>query len=563
MRTWPAKPAATVRERLEAHRANPCCNACHGVMDPLGFALENFDAVGRWRERDREAGSADRRVRRAAGRHAARRPDDAAQRAAREARAVRADVDREADDVCARPDGRVPRHADRARHRARRRGARTTVLVDRAGHRRTASQFQMQARRCRRATRSRRVAPSSAMRADRWPTWLNTMPRTHRGGSTCSSPRKHLSRRTFLRGLGASHGAAVAGRDDSGGHGAGANRRRSEAAHRLHLLPARRGHGRMDADRDGARLRAAADPGAARAVQGADDGRQQPAQQGRARARRAHGQSGHVARLHDRRQAARRRAEQRASRPTRSPRSTSVRTRRSRRSSLRRERRRAAAAATRSSAAASARPSRSAARRSRCRWSTTRARCSIACSARAIPRTSARRSSRRPSSLLDLVTRERRVAARQARRRRTVRWSSEYLDSVREIERRVQKHGGPRHLRHRPAGRAGRRAGRVRQAARDDVRYDRARVSGGSDARGHVHDGGGSQHAARTTRSACRMRSIRCRTTRTIPTKLERLANVQTYHTKMFARLPREAWRTRRTVTARCSIIPSCCTAAT
>ena len=45
----------TVRERLEAHRENPTCNACHGVMDPLGFALENFDAIGRWRTKDRDA----------------------------------------------------------------------------------------------------------------------------------------------------------------------------------------------------------------------------------------------------------------------------------------------------------------------------------------------------------------------------------------------------------------------------------------------------------------------------------------------------------------------------
>jgi hypothetical protein len=47
--------ASTVRARLEAHRTNPSCNACHGVIDPLGFALENFDAVGRWRVIDREA----------------------------------------------------------------------------------------------------------------------------------------------------------------------------------------------------------------------------------------------------------------------------------------------------------------------------------------------------------------------------------------------------------------------------------------------------------------------------------------------------------------------------
>jgi len=51
------EPASTVRERLEAHRVNPSCNGCHGIIDPLGFALENFDAVGRWREKDRDAGA--------------------------------------------------------------------------------------------------------------------------------------------------------------------------------------------------------------------------------------------------------------------------------------------------------------------------------------------------------------------------------------------------------------------------------------------------------------------------------------------------------------------------
>jgi hypothetical protein len=48
----------SVRERLEMHRANPVCATCHDVMDPLGFALENFDAIGRWRTRE-EAGPID------------------------------------------------------------------------------------------------------------------------------------------------------------------------------------------------------------------------------------------------------------------------------------------------------------------------------------------------------------------------------------------------------------------------------------------------------------------------------------------------------------------------
>ena len=42
----------TLRARLEQHRANPTCFACHGVMDPLGFALENFSAVGQYRSDD-------------------------------------------------------------------------------------------------------------------------------------------------------------------------------------------------------------------------------------------------------------------------------------------------------------------------------------------------------------------------------------------------------------------------------------------------------------------------------------------------------------------------------
>ena len=42
----------TVRERMEEHRTNPQCAACHKIMDPIGFSLENFDAVGAWRVND-------------------------------------------------------------------------------------------------------------------------------------------------------------------------------------------------------------------------------------------------------------------------------------------------------------------------------------------------------------------------------------------------------------------------------------------------------------------------------------------------------------------------------
>jgi hypothetical protein len=48
----PGAPPKSLRERMEQHRSNPVCATCHASMDPLGFALENFDATGRWRTTD-------------------------------------------------------------------------------------------------------------------------------------------------------------------------------------------------------------------------------------------------------------------------------------------------------------------------------------------------------------------------------------------------------------------------------------------------------------------------------------------------------------------------------
>jgi hypothetical protein len=50
----PGQQAKTVRERMEQHRSKPGCLGCHGVMDPLGLALENFSAVGQYRTHDQE-----------------------------------------------------------------------------------------------------------------------------------------------------------------------------------------------------------------------------------------------------------------------------------------------------------------------------------------------------------------------------------------------------------------------------------------------------------------------------------------------------------------------------
>ena len=47
-----AEDTASLRERLEIHRSNPSCAGCHKIMDPIGLGLDNFDAIGRWRDKD-------------------------------------------------------------------------------------------------------------------------------------------------------------------------------------------------------------------------------------------------------------------------------------------------------------------------------------------------------------------------------------------------------------------------------------------------------------------------------------------------------------------------------
>jgi len=48
----PVSAPTSLRQRLEQHRANPSCASCHAVMDPIGFALENYDLIGKWRDTD-------------------------------------------------------------------------------------------------------------------------------------------------------------------------------------------------------------------------------------------------------------------------------------------------------------------------------------------------------------------------------------------------------------------------------------------------------------------------------------------------------------------------------
>ena len=60
--TKPGSAPPTIRERLAQHRRDPVCSSCHSVIDPPGFALENFDAIGGWRTVDEvgQAGGCDR-----------------------------------------------------------------------------------------------------------------------------------------------------------------------------------------------------------------------------------------------------------------------------------------------------------------------------------------------------------------------------------------------------------------------------------------------------------------------------------------------------------------------
>jgi hypothetical protein len=48
----PAEPGLSTRERFAKHTSVPACASCHRLIDPLGFALEHFDELGRWRETD-------------------------------------------------------------------------------------------------------------------------------------------------------------------------------------------------------------------------------------------------------------------------------------------------------------------------------------------------------------------------------------------------------------------------------------------------------------------------------------------------------------------------------
>ena len=104
----------TMRKKMEDHRVRPDCVQCHRLMDPIGFALENFDATGYWRTQDE--GTPINTGTQLFDNTKVGRPGGAAQLAVEELlRPVRHGGDGEAADLRARPRRRVPRHAARPR----------------------------------------------------------------------------------------------------------------------------------------------------------------------------------------------------------------------------------------------------------------------------------------------------------------------------------------------------------------------------------------------------------------------------------------------------------------
>ena len=131
----------SMRERLAEHRANAACASCHNLMDPVGFSLENFDAVGRWRTR--RSGHADRRLRRACPTAASSPAWPASKQALlRRPELFVGTLDREAADLRAR--AAASSTTTRPAVRTIVRDARATelpLLVAHPGHRRTARRF--------------------------------------------------------------------------------------------------------------------------------------------------------------------------------------------------------------------------------------------------------------------------------------------------------------------------------------------------------------------------------------------------------------------------------------
>ena len=126
------QPAQTLRARLEQHREKPTCFACHGVMDPLGLALENFNAVGQFRANDPDTLTPIDTAGQLPDGTAITGPDDLRRALVASARSsVRAGVHGKPVDLCPGSKPRLSRHAHGSPHRPSGGGGRLPFQVHR------------------------------------------------------------------------------------------------------------------------------------------------------------------------------------------------------------------------------------------------------------------------------------------------------------------------------------------------------------------------------------------------------------------------------------------------
>jgi hypothetical protein len=163
--TTPGAAPTSVRQRLEQHRASPTCAACHAVMDPVGFSLENFDLIGEYRNED--GGIPVNATGKLADGTTLDGPASLRKALLDRRGAVASTATEKLLTYAVRPAGGLLRHARRARRRSRRGSSGLPLLV--AHHR----------------DREERPVHDEASR-----------------GSVMFISKKHLSRRTFLRGAG-------------------------------------------------------------------------------------------------------------------------------------------------------------------------------------------------------------------------------------------------------------------------------------------------------------------------------------------------------------------------
>ena len=208
--------ALTVREMMAKHRSNPTCASCHAVMDPLGLALENFDATGMWRDRDRYAGAAIDSSGELPDGTPVNGPDDLRKALLRHPEQFAQTF---TEGLLTYATGRKLEYYDMPTVRRIVRGAaasdyRFSALVQAVVR---SDQFRMRrVPQPARARRQRRSAVGQAICDER-------LTATRR--QTCYLSKKHISRRTVLKGVGATHRAAAARCDESRRHGVGRRRR--------------------------------------------------------------------------------------------------------------------------------------------------------------------------------------------------------------------------------------------------------------------------------------------------------------------------------------------------